>query len=35
MTPKAAIKQLFNHIQDEYEIETAGDIESALFRFIR
>ena len=30
MTRKAALNQLFNLIQDEYEIKSAGDIESAL-----
>ena len=30
MTRKAAMNQLFNLIQDEYEIKSAGDIEAAL-----
>ena len=30
MTGKAAMNQLFNLIQDEYEIKSAGDIEAAL-----
>ena len=30
MTRKAALNQWFNLIQDEYEIKSAGDIESAL-----
>ena len=30
MTRKVAMKQLFNLIQDEYEIKSAGDIEAAL-----
>ena len=30
MTRKATLNQLFNLIQDEYEIKSAGDIESAL-----
>ena len=30
MTRKAAMNQLFNLIQDEYEIKSAGDMEAAL-----
>ena len=30
MTRKATLNQIFNLIQDEYEIKSAGDIESAL-----
>ena len=30
MTRKAAMKQLFNLMQDEYEIKSANDIEAAL-----
>ena len=30
MIRQAAINQSFNHIQDEYEIKPADDIESAL-----
>lgn len=30
MTRKATIRQLYNHIEDKYEMKIAVDIESAL-----